>query len=135
MGAERGVPSRWELLAARVRLQWQRLRDLSTRRARARSKEHHPAFNGTTVQEVTVTGINTAPAAGMAAVSTTRSSSTATLWVRPGAWFSLPAQHGNQLYAQPDFIAWLHEQRQDFEAHIDRRFEEYRRQRDRELGL
>jgi hypothetical protein len=43
-GRERGVPSRWELLAVRARLAWQRLRDLATQRARARSKQRHPAF-------------------------------------------------------------------------------------------
>jgi hypothetical protein len=44
-GRERGAPSRWQALVARLRAAWQRLRSLPEEWARARSKERHPAFS------------------------------------------------------------------------------------------
>jgi hypothetical protein len=133
-GRERGVPTRWELLAARVRLEWQRLRSLTTQRALARSKERHPAYKGDPAQQIMTTAIDAAVSTTMAAVSTTRTSTTATLGVRRGVWLPISFQHVDPLQSHQDFLAWLREQRQAFEDDLDRKVEEYRRRRDRELG-
>jgi hypothetical protein len=131
-GRERGVPSRSEMLVIRVRLAWYRLQSLSARRARALSKQHHPSRNRDTAQEIMATGIDVAEAvataviaSGMVAVGTTRSSGIANLGWRGGMMH----------LSDHDFIRWLSQQRQAFEGDIDRQVEEYRRQRDRELGL
>jgi hypothetical protein len=80
-------------------------------------------------------GIDAAPAVGMAAVGTTRSSGTATLgrpqqpWATPAGW-----RDGMMHLSDHDFIRWLDQQRQAFDDHIDRQIEEYRLTRDRVLA-
>lgn len=140
-GRMRGMPSRWEVLVARTRAAWQRLRSLPLARARALSKQRHPSRNPDTAQQIMAAAIDTKQAVGtatleagmtatVAGIGRTAAYGPSTVWVDqddgPGG---LP----HLTYA--GFLAWLAEQRQGFEVDVDRKVEEYRRQRDRGLGL
>jgi len=135
-GRMRGMPSRWEVLVARTRAAWQRLRSLPQARARALSKQWHPSRNPETAQQIMAAAINTKQAVGTATLevglTATAPGVGSTATYRP----TMDVSHdGAPELTHTSFVVWLRQQRQDFEAHIDRRFEEYRRARDRELGL
>ena len=84
-GRMRGMPSRWEVLVARTRAAWQRLRSLPQARVRARAQQLHPASIQAQAQtaHVKVVGFD----AQLVASGTTRSGGSASLMSRPGAWF------------------------------------------------
>jgi hypothetical protein len=131
----RGAPSRWETLIARIRGTWQRLRALPTARARTRSKLRHPAYNRETAQQImAAAGIDAAPAVGMTAVSTTRSSSTANLGYSPE---TAAARYRKRLphLSDEEVLTLLSQSPQDFMADLDRKIARFRRERDRALGL
>jgi hypothetical protein len=134
----RGAPSRWELLVDRIRAAQEWLRSLPQARTRSReeSKQHHPSRNQETAQQIMAAGINSKQAVGTATLEVGLTATAAgigsTATYRP----TVDVSHDGAPYlTHTSFVVWLRQQRQDFEAHIDRRFEEYRRARDRELGL
>jgi hypothetical protein len=130
-GRERGVPSRWEVLMARVRAAWQRLRSLPEEWAKARSKERHPAFSTRARVEVEAEPARAAAVALDATVTvgpailndravaldqiriTKRRASSSHL---PKADRQLLGWVDDQC---EDMLAWLAQQRRDFENHID----------------
>jgi hypothetical protein len=131
-GRERGAPSRWQALVARGRAAWHRLRSLPGERAKARSKERHPAFPTRARAQVeaelaqavvaTVTGEAT-----VTARSTTRSTGRATLGPPPGMWATSDGwRDGKPHLSDREFVAWLGQERQAFSDDLDRRVEAWR---------
>jgi hypothetical protein len=134
-GRMRGAPSRLQILVARIRMAWQRLRSVPTARARARAQQLHPASIQAQAQVAQVMTI--AADATMVAVGTTRSSGVANLKPPREGYEMWAGQHrGGQMHlSDQDFVVWLAQERRDFEDDLDRNFEEYQQRRDRELGL
>ena len=136
-GRERGVPSRREMLAMRVRLMWERLRSLTAKRALARSKQRHPASRPTMVETTQVVLTATAEAtatirpAGLTGVSTTRSSGSASL--RSPYDVYIPSvggyRDGLMHLSDQEFVAWLAQERRTFEDDIDRTVQQWRQTR------
>jgi hypothetical protein len=134
-GRMRGAPSRWQVLLARLRTAWQRLRSLPQARARALSKQRHPAFQAQA--QVVQAQAEVAQAIGIAADATvipgpiarSRSRNLPFRYYRYGKyWNGLPHLSHEQ------FVAWLAEQRQGFESDIDRQVEEWKQRQWRQLG-
>jgi hypothetical protein len=108
----RGAPSRWQALVARFRAAWRRLRSLPEERARARSKERHPAFSTRAQVEVE---------AEVAQVVATAGDATVTVW--PPRRRPLPAgwRDGMPHLSDREFVSWLAQERQAFNDDVDRR--------------
>jgi hypothetical protein len=131
-GRERGVPSRRDLLAMRVRLTWERLRSLTAKLARARSKQRHPSQNPTTAQQIVVTGIETKEAFGTATLEARLTGSavgvaSAASYGPPTVWVDQDdGPTGQPHLTYPAFLAWLRQERTNFEADIDRKVQAWR---------
>jgi hypothetical protein len=124
-GQMRGAPSRWQMLMARTRAAWQRLRSLLQGRARARAQQLHPASIQVQAQPARVTVM--AFDAQIVASGTTRSAGSANL--KPSARDVVPLpgwRDGMMHLSDADFVAWLSHQRQAFEDDIDRKIKEWR---------
>jgi hypothetical protein len=119
----RGAPSPSQALVARVRAAWLWLRSLPTARARALSKQRHPSVRALaeTAQVAAV-----AFDAQLVASGTTRSGGSATL-AAPRAWWE---GRGMVHLSDADFIAWLAQERQQFEDDMDRKIEAWYRRED-----
>ncbi|HWD44672.1 MAG TPA: hypothetical protein VHM23_13350 [Actinomycetota bacterium] len=113
-GRMRGALSRWQVLLARVRAAWQRLRTLPQARARALSKQPGWAFdlNRAARQALQVE----AESAHGAAVALDAVVAVNTWIANPR-----PPRDGKMHLSHQEFIAWLAQERQDFEDKIDRR--------------
>jgi hypothetical protein len=138
----RGAPSRSQVLVARVRAAWLWLRSLPTARARARerarerqvrelSKQLHPT-NRVRAQAEAAQATAVALDAHLVASGATRSGGSATLGhprkvrVAFGGW-----RDGMMHLSDADFVAWLAEERQQFEDHLDRKVEAWLGRTDR----
>jgi hypothetical protein len=125
MGRLLGSPPASEVIRARLRAAWQRLRFRPKASPQVTGPE--PA-----VVEVKLTDAALAVDT-LTAVGTTRSGGSATLW-RPrtvyaaGRW-----RDGMPHLAHQEFIEWLAQQRQEFEDNLIRREQEYRKDVDRLL--
>jgi hypothetical protein len=124
-GRERGAPSRWQLLVARVRAGWHRLRSLPEEWARARSKERHPSFSTRARVEVEAEPAHAVAAALDATVTVVPANlndggidqiriTTASFLSKGDKEFLARLDAGNAV-----FRARLAQQRRDFEHHID----------------
>jgi hypothetical protein len=121
-GRMRGMPSRWEVLVARTRAAWQRLRSLPPARARALSKQRHPSRNPDTaqqLQEIAAASIDAAVAVPAATVT-----GSANLKLLPELYEIWAGQYraGRMHLTHQEFVAWLSQQRQAFENDIDQRY-------------
>jgi hypothetical protein len=133
-GRERGAPSRWQVLIARGRAAWHRLRSLPEEWARARSKERHPAFSTRARVEVEAEPANAAAAALDATVILNPASivSEARIGV-PRLVQATPKRRASSSFLSKEdevflarlaqqsevFLARLAQQRRNFENHID----------------
>lgn len=126
----RGAPSRWQTLVARCRAAWRRLRSLPEERARAQSKERHPAASTRAQVEVeaeVAQAVATAGDATLTARSATRSTGRASLWPPPLMWSpSAGSRDGKPHLSDREFVAWLTQERQAFNDDLDRRLEAWR---------
>jgi hypothetical protein len=113
----RGAPSPSQVLIARIRAAWQWLRSLPTARSRARalSKQLHPAFQAS-AEPAQATAVALDPVGARAAAY----AGILTVGVAPSR------QRGMPHLSDADFVAWLAQERQQFEEDLDRRVEEYR---------
>jgi hypothetical protein len=130
-GRERGVPSRWELLAVRVRLTWERLRSLTAKRSRAR--ELNPASMSIQLQGDPAQVPPVAFGADLVARSVTRSTGRATLGYSPSIPFA-QYRKGLPHLTDEEVVTLLSQSPQDFLAGLDRRVDEWRQERWRLLG-
>jgi len=130
-GRMRGAPSRWQVLIAQLQAAWQRLRTLRQERARALSKQRHPASIRLQGDPAQVSPV--ALGAGLAARGVTHSTGSATLGYSPNIPF---AQYRGSLrhLSDEEVVALLSQSPQEFVADLDRRVEEWRRERWRLLG-
>jgi hypothetical protein len=126
-GRQRGAPSRWQVLVARVRTAWHRLRSLPEEWARARSKERHPAFSTRARVEVEAEPAHAVAAALDATVTVgpaiLNDGGVASDQIRitKGSFLS---KGDKEFLARVDaenevFLARLAQQRRDFENRID----------------
>jgi hypothetical protein len=127
----RGASSRWQALVARIRAAWQRLRSLPEERARARSKERHPASSARAQRQDEVGHV--VATATVTARNATRSTGSATLGYSPEVAF---ARYRKSLLhlSDEEVVTLLSQSPQEFVADLDRRVEEWRRERWRLLG-
>ena len=129
-GRMRGMPSRWEVLVARTRAAWQRLRSLPL--ARARSKERHPASSTRAQAQVEVAQV--VATATMTARGITRSTGSATLGYSLETAFTRYRKSLPHL-SDEEVVTLLSQSRHEFEADLDRKIARFRRERDRALRL
>jgi hypothetical protein len=126
-GRQRGAPSHWQVLVARVRTAWHRLRSLPEEWARARSKERHPAFSTRARVEVEAEPAHAVAAALDATVTVgpaiLNDGGVASDQIRitKGSFLS---KGDKEFLARVDaenevFLARLAQQRRDFENRID----------------
>lgn len=126
-GRQRGAPSRWQVLVARVQTAWHRLRSLPEEWARARSKERHPAFSTRARVEVEAEPAHAVAAALDATVTVgpaiLNEGGVASDQIRitKGSFLS---KGDKEFLARVDaenevFLARLAQQRRDFENRID----------------
>lgn len=126
-GRQRGAPSRWQVLVARVQTAWHRLRSLPEEWARARSKERHPAFSTRARVEVEAEPAHAVAAALDATVTVgpaiLNDGGVASDQIRitKGSFLS---KGDKEFLARVDaenevFLARLAQQRRDFENRID----------------
>jgi hypothetical protein len=126
-GRQRGAPSHWQVLVARVRTAWHRLRSLPEEWARARSKERHPAFSTRARVEVEAEPAHAVAAAHDATVTVgpaiLNDGGVASDQIRitKGSFLS---KRDKEFLARVDaenevFLARLAQQRRDFENRID----------------
>jgi hypothetical protein len=115
-GRMRGEPSRWRMLMLRIRMPLVRRRARRAARAMLLSKQRHPAFNR--------------PAAKALQVQAESAQGAAVAWDAVVAWGSTtstgivnlrPRRDGKMHLSDEEFIAWLAQERQDFEDRLDRR--------------
>jgi hypothetical protein len=139
----RGVPTRSEVLKARLRAAWQWLRSLPEAWARALVKQRHPAFQARAQVQAEAESahvVTLAPAAvtQLQAIGTTRSSGSGSLGTAPlrlsvrtkrWPWEADGMPH----LSDKEFLAWLSQQRQEFEDDVDRQVGEWRQRRGRLL--
>jgi hypothetical protein len=130
-GRERGVPSRWQVLTARIRAGWHRLRSLPEEWARTRSKERHPAFSSRARVEVEAEPAHAVAAAldatvtvGSAILNDGGVAFDQIRITKRRASSSLLSKEDEKFLARvavesEEFLAWLAQQRRDFENHID----------------
>jgi hypothetical protein len=123
-GRMRGAPSRWQVLIARVRAAWLWLRSLPTARARARERQVQ-----TGPKRLPPSIRVQADAAQVAAVAFTTRSGSATL-AGPRRWWE---GRGMMHLSDAEFIAWLAQERQQFEDDVDQKVEAWLRREDRIL--
>jgi hypothetical protein len=132
-GRMRGGPSWSQVLVARVRAAWRRLRSLSTEWARERSKQRHPSYSRPLVEATEVVATATVEAT-VTARGVTQSGGSATLGYSPKTAFD---RHRKSLphLSDEEVVTLLSQSTHEFFADVDRRIEEYRRRRYEELGL
>jgi hypothetical protein len=126
----RGAPSPSQALAARVRAAWLWLRSLPTARARAREREEQRQLIALSKQ------MHPSTRARAEAAQATAVALDATAW-RAAAYAgiltigSAPSGRGMPHLSDADFIAWLAQERQQFEDDVDRKIEAWYRREDR----
>jgi hypothetical protein len=138
-GRERGAPSHWQVLVARVREAWHRLRSLQQQRSIARqkalSKELHPSRLARAQAQVEAEPAHAAAAAldGTAAIGPTILVSEAFDWLS-GVRAGTPKQRASSSFLSKEdkeflarlagqsevFLAELAQQRRSFDNRIDR---------------
>jgi hypothetical protein len=108
------VPSWSQVLMARLRATWQRLRALPAARSNPPEQHVHPA----SIQ---------APAEA-AQVSVVASDAQVAITLQGGIWVTSQQQDGLVPYlSNEDFITWLAQERQAFEDQVDKDVEAWRR--------
>jgi hypothetical protein len=139
----RGAPSPSEALIARLRAAWLSVRSWAQARARARSKQRHPAFSrrpAPPVTQVRTVGVDAEVATihpvGIAAVGTTESTGTASLGPSYRVYIASIGEWRDGLMhlSDAEFDAWLGQHCRDFEGNQDSMMQDYRRIVDRMLA-
>jgi hypothetical protein len=132
-GRERGAPSRWQVLVARVRAAWQWLRSLPGARSRGLSKELsrqlHPSRSARpqVEQAQPIRVVRTVSLdAVLAAATGTADEATVDqlpprLWTTSAGW-----RDGLPHLSDREFVIWLAQERQGFDDDLDRRVEAWR---------
>jgi hypothetical protein len=120
------MPSRVEVLIGRLRAVWQRLRSLPQARARALSKQRHPAYNRATAQPLQVI----APASVDATVAVPTPTVIGSANVTPlhelyEMWIG-QYRDGMMHLSDQEFVAWLSQQRHAFEHDVDQQVAAWR---------
>jgi hypothetical protein len=129
-GRTRGAPTRWQALVTRLRATWQRLRSLPQTRARALSKQRHSAYSRATAQPLHVVAgarLDAAVAIPNAIVMSRADHDLLTdAWEM---WVHQQNRAGQPHLSDQEFLAWLTQQRRDFEDDLDRRGQAWRQAR------
>jgi len=129
MGRLLGAPPVSEVIRARLRAAWQRLR------FRPKASPQGQVIGPETELAVVEVVLSDAALAvdTLTAVGTTRSSGRATLW-RPRTYAAGQWHDGMSHLSHEEFTEWLIQQRLEFEDNLVRREQEYRKDVDRLLG-